>query len=359
MRTIRNRLRSVLLLTGLAIGAAAQSPHSAPLRLPPTRASAPVKIGKEDYFPISAVERRWGLRGTWLKRDEKLLLQNERWKIEFDADSREVEINGLRLFLGEPCRVIKRMLYISKADADLILGPILTPGYLQAAVPDLRVIAIDPGHGGSDHGTQNPRLGLSEKTFTLDVSLRLARLLRADGYKVIMTRDSDVRLDLPVRSVTANTYGADLFLSIHFNSLLPDVKPSGSEFYTFPPVGIRSAEAWSAKKDDDTETTAAPINKFDHWNSVLAFAMQREVLAQLKTFDRGKKFKHLGVLRGVNCPGMLIEAGFLSNEAEGRKIATPEYRQQIAESIAKGVRSYAAVLSALRTPAAAGARSGK
>jgi N-acetylmuramoyl-L-alanine amidase len=218
-------------------------------------------------------------------------------------------------------------------------------------VPELRVIVIDPGHGGVDNGTSNAKLGLLEKTFALDVSFRLGRILRAEGYKVLFTRETDTKVELPIRSAMANTYGADLFISVHFNSLLPDVKPSGSEFYTFPPMGVRSAESWG-KKDNDAEKDPMPINKFDHWNSVLGYAMQREVLASLKTIDRGKKFKHLGVLRSLNCPGVLVEAGFLSNDAEARKIATPEYRQQIAEAMAGGIRSYGAILAALHSPPA-------
>jgi N-acetylmuramoyl-L-alanine amidase len=213
------------------------------------------------------------------------------------------------------------------------------------------VVAIDPGHGGVDNGTSNVKLGLLEKTFALDVSLRLGRMLRAEGYKVVFTRETDTKVELPIRATMANTYGADLFISVHFNSLMPDVKPSGSEFYTFPPAGVRSAESWG-RKDSDAEKDPSPINKFDHWNSVLGYAVQREVLGSLKTIDRGKKFKHLGVLRSLNCPGVLVEAGFLSNDAEARKIATPEYRQQMAEAIARGVRSYAATLAALRTPPA-------
>ena len=354
MATAAKRFFGCIVLVGFASILLGQSTHSVPLRLPPTRSGAGsyVKIGDVEYVSASDLERRYGLRGAWLKKDETFLLQNEHWKIEFDADSREVVVNGLRLFLSWPCRIQRHVLCLSKVDTELILGPILRPGYLQQNVPALRVIAIDPGHGGVDNGTSNAKLGMLEKTFALDVSIRLARLLRTDGYKVILTRETDTKVELPIRAAMANASGADLFVSVHFNSLMPDVKPSGSEFYTFPPAGVRSAESWG-RKDDDAEKEFAPINKFDHWNSVLAYAMQREVLSTLKTFDRGKKFKHLGVLRSVNCPGILVETGFLSNDAEAKKIATPEYRQQIAEAIASGIRNYAATLEALRKSQAA------
>lgn len=344
---LKKRLLLLIALAVLVLPAVAQSPHSQPLRLPPKRAAATLKLDGVEYVPVADLEKRWGLRGTWLKRDERLLLQNDRWKIELNADSREAEINGLRVLLGEACRVHRRIPYLSKVDAERLVGPILRPGYLQASIPDLRVIVIDPGHGGVDPGTQNPRLALQEKTLVMDVSVRLGRILRAQGYKVIFTRETDTKIELPLRAVTANTYGADLFVSIHFNSLPSDRKTHGVEIFTFNPAGVRSTNSWSTK-NDDTENDPAPVNKHDHWSSIAAYYMHREMIGTLKAFDRGKKIAHWATLRGLNCPGMLIEAGFLSSDVEGRKIATPQYRQQIAESIAKGIRAYGNVLTPLR-----------
>ena len=332
--------------------AVAQSPHSAPLRVAPTRTVPQgFRLGNVEYEPITEFARRYGLSGSWIKRDERVVLRNDRWKIELNADSREVDLNGFRFLLGEPCRVDHHMAYLSKSDSEKLLGPILRPGYLQPSVPDLRVITIDPGHGGVDNGTQNTRLGLMEKNLTMDVAARVVRLLRADGYKVVLTRETDTKIELPIRSAVANTAGADLFISIHFNSLPHDAKTYGVELFTFAPEDVRSTDAWSGKVSD-AESEPSPVNKYDHWSSVAAFCMQREMLGALKTFDRGKKIAHWGVLRSLSCPGMLVECGFLSNEAEARRIATPEYRQKIAESIVQGVRSYSATLSSLRAPAA-------
>lgn len=353
MLTLAKRIFGFVLLIGFAAASFGQSAHSAPLRKPPTRASSStIKIEGVDYISVIDLQYRWGLKGSWLKKDEQMLLKNERWRLELKADSREAELNGLRILLGEACRMQRRTLYLSKVDADRLVGPVLRPGYLQPVVPDLRVIAIDPGHGGVDPGTQNPRLALMEKTLVMDVSVRLGRILRAEGYKVIFTRETDTKIELPIRAVTANTYGADLFVSVHFNSLPSDRKTHGVEIFTFTPAGVRSTNSWSTKHDD-TENEPAPVNKHDHWSSLAAYHMHKEMIGMLKTFDRGKKIAHFGVLRGLNSPGMLIEAGFLSSDVEGRKIATPEYRQQIAQSIASGIRSYASTLTALRAQTAA------
>jgi N-acetylmuramoyl-L-alanine amidase len=86
----------------------------------------------------------------------------------------------------------------------------------------------------------------------------------------------------------------------------------------------------------------APVNRFDAASVACAHAIQVALLKSLKTVDRGQKLAHWAALRGLNCPGVLVEAGFLSHPIEGRKIATPEYRQQIAEAIAYGIDAYAA-----------------
>jgi N-acetylmuramoyl-L-alanine amidase len=350
VRTIKKRFFGAVLMVGLMAAALGQSTHSAPMRYAPTRAataSSGVRIDGVDYVPVAELQRRCGLSAAWVQKDEHLLLKNDRWQIELGVDSRESQINGHRLLLGAPCRFSHRVFYISRIDVEKIVGPILLPGYQQSSVPDPRVITIDPGHGGVDNGTTNKRLGLLEKTMAFDVATRLAKLLRADGYKIVMTRETDTKIELPIRAATANAAGSDLFLSIHFNSLEDDTKTNGTEIFTFAPADFRSTDSWS-RKTDDSEKEPSPVNKYDHWSSVLGYALQRVMLGSLKTFDRGKKIAHWGVLKPLNCPGVLIESGFLSNPAEARKISTPEYRQQIAEAIASGVRDYATTLELLR-----------
>ena len=355
VRTIKKRFFGAALVAGLVATALGQSPHSAPMRYPPTRAaanSAGLRIDGIEYVPVTELQRRASLQSNWTQKDQRLLLKNDRWQIELGVDSRESEINGHRLLLGAPCRLSPHVFYISRIDAEKIVGPILLPGYQQSAVPDLRVIVIDPGHGGVDNGTTNKRLGLFEKTMAFDVATRLSKLLRAEGYKIVMTRETDTKIELPLRAAMANTVGADLFLSIHFNSLEDDTKTNGTEIFSFAPADFRSTDSWS-RKTDDSEKEPSPVNKYDHWSSVVGYAMQHEMLGALKTFDRGKKIAHWGVLKPLNCPGILIESGFLSNPSEARKISTPEYRQQIADAIAHGVRNYAATLESLRKSRAA------
>ncbi len=84
---------------------------------------------------------------------------------------------------------------------------------------------------------------------------------------------------------------------------------------------------------------------------MLAYTIQRRLLQELKLDDRGFKHDRLAVLRLVTCPAVLIEGGFLSNTTEARRIATPAYRQQLAEAIANGLTAYANQLESLQVSA--------
>ena len=262
--------------------------------------------------------------------------------------SRDADIRGLRVFLGDP--VVERggKFYVSRTDFEDRLAPRLRPELCGDPPRPPRVIAIDPGHGGADHGTENHALGSMEKTYALDVSARLKRLLEGQGYKVAMTRDSDVDVPKQIRSEIANQAGADLMISIHFNSLYPNTKTTGVEVLSFPPRGQRSTNSWSPGQANDSEQSAAPVNRFDPWNTFLAGFMHRRLLDSLRSGDRGEKFEHLGVLRGLKCPGVLLESAFLSSDAEAERLARPEYREKIAEAVVAGVADYAEALRRLQ-----------
>lgn len=289
------------------------------------------------------------LKATVSPERRKVMLADRTRRLELEADSRECLFNGLRFFLGEPVSLRRGALCVSRTDYEKCLVPLLNPALIPPPVPRSGVIVLDPGHGGNDTGTQNQKLGLKEKIFTLDVALRLKALLEARGYSVIMTRKTDEKVELAERALIANRAKADLFLSIHFNSLFPDTKTSGVEVFTFTRAGQRSDQSRGFGQEDDTENESMPVNRFDPWSVALAEAMHRQVITALKLPDRGHKTKHLGMLRGLNCPAALVESGFLSNEVEAAKIATSAYRQQIAAALAAGIQDYTALLESLRT----------
>ncbi len=308
------------------------------------------KFSGVDYVSLSDAAAQLGLKVAWLQRGRKVVLTGPSTRAELENDNREITVNNLRVFLGDPVLDARGELYVSRIDFERCLLPLLRPGQGAPALSPPKTIVLDPGHGGRDNGTS-----AKEKTYTLDVARRAKKLLEAAGYRVVLTRETDVFLDLPQRGAIANAQHADLFASIHFNALPNDTKTSGIEIFTFAPQFQRSTNSWSVRAVDDSEKEATPVNRFDHWSVVFAQALQRRFVTELNNFDRGKKLAHWGVLRGLNCPGVLIECGFLTSEAEARKIATSAYRQKLAAALAAGVRDYATTVDGLRTKTAVAA----
>lgn len=277
-------------------------------------------------------------------------------RFTFEEKERFFYFDGLRVFLGEAPIQEQDSLWLSKLDVVKTVAPLFRPadhaGLLPATLP--RLIVLDPGHGGIDPGTENKKLQLNEKTLSLDVALRLQKLLEARGWRVLLTRTDDRELsrhkivDLQMRADFANKHAADLFLSIHFNAA--DEAVRGVEVYSLPAQHMLSS---GSLKADERTGQSFPNNRFDCANLILGSELQRTMIGSLKASDRGYKRARWGMLLPVKCPAALIECAYLSNEAEARRSATPEYRQQIAQAIAAGVQNYSEVLRAIQAKPAA------
>ncbi|MDE3084430.1 MAG: N-acetylmuramoyl-L-alanine amidase [Verrucomicrobiota bacterium] len=296
---------------------------------------AAASAGRADYLDVAAFGGRFGLSAHWRDPEKRLVLQSATARIEFEADLRDAVFDGRKIYLGSPAVYRRGSLWISAIDAEKVLTPLLRLG--RDRPPPVRTIVIDPGHGGSDHGTENKRLGLMEKTFTLDTALRLQRLLENRGYKAVLTRTEDVYVPLALRPEVARRTGADLFISIHFNGHVVSAV-HGTETFRFTPRYQTPIRRSFHRAEDDEPN---PGNKNDYWNTVLGYCIHRALLGKLGSLDRGLRHDELAVLRLAPCPAILVESGYLSNDAEGRKIATPAYRQEIAEAIAVGIDAYA------------------
>ena len=325
-------------------------------RVPPVRPTPVVRLAGAEYIEALNFGARYGLKATG-PTALKLSLQGAFHRLELEADSRDARLNGVRVFLGDPVRVHKGGLYLSRLDAEKLLAPILLPGVGVKLPAEVKTIMLDPGHGGHDPGMQNARLGLTEKTLTLDTVLRLKKLLEAQGFKVRLTRDSDRNLargkanDLRARVDAAAEAAADLFISVHYNSVESGAdRVTGIEVYTLTPQFQFSHS--DPGRTDSTVGIANLGNRHDHWNALLGYTLQRELVTKLKASDRGLKRGRLAVLRLAPCPAVLVEAGFLSNDEEAKKIATPAYRQQVAAAIADAVRQYANTIAGVRKSSA-------
>ena len=177
-----------------------------------------------------------------------------------------------------------------------------------------RTIVLDAGHGGHDRGGV-PGQRISEKDKTLDVALRLRRILQAEGYRVVMTRETDVFIPLGTRTAIANRYRGASFVSIHFNCA--------------PRVGANGIETYYYRSD----------------SASLAAAIHRNVVSISPSENRGIRRRGFFVLRRTAIPSVLVECGFLTNPTEGRLALSPDYRQKLAEQIARGIRRQPATSS--------------
>src|SRR5438445_4703567 len=176
------------------------------------------------------------------------------------------------------------------------------------------VVVIDAGHGGFDRGGI-PGQRVPEKTMTLDVAQRLKAVLTAYGYRVVMTRDSDVFVPLGTRVAIANSYRDAIFVCIHFNAARRgSANGIGTYFYS---------------------SQSLP----------LASAIHYYVAGGAPSSNRGVRRRGFYVLRRTTIPSVLVECGFLTNATEANYAQSAAYRQKLAEEIGRGVRERSLVAS--------------
>ncbi|WP_179393702.1 N-acetylmuramoyl-L-alanine amidase [Carboxydothermus ferrireducens] len=180
-------------------------------------------------------------------------------------------------------------------------------------------IVLDPGHGGSDPGTIGKVYGIKEKDVNLDIALKLKGYLEALGAAVYMTRTGDTYLSLQQRVDYANDLSADLFLSIHQNSVGSPAyySTNGTQVYYYP----------------------------DPSNQLLEKALADKLMSSLNEVLGSKNKgiytdKGYYVIKYTEMPSTLVEVGFLSNAEEEKKLSTPEYRTKAAAALAQGITKW-------------------
>lgn len=223
------------------------------------------------------------------------------------------------------------------------------------------VIVLDAGHGGKDPGAVNKGLNLKEKDITLAIALKLGSMLEnLENVKVVYTRETDIFLELHKRAKIANDNKADLFISIHCNAVSSS-KPYGAETWV---MGLHKSKAnlELAKKENaavlleedyetkydgfDPNSPEADIifslyqNQFLEQSVDFATKVQEQITSQAKRFDRGVKQAGFIVLYKTTMPGILIEAGFISNKNEGKYLNTDAGQKAIAKSVYDAFKTY-------------------
>ncbi|MEM6251507.1 MAG: DUF3747 domain-containing protein [Cyanobacteria bacterium P01_D01_bin.156] len=171
------------------------------------------------------------------------------------------------------------------------------------------LVMIDPGHGGRDPGAVGN--GLQEKEINLFISRRVRSTLEQRGYRVAMTRNSDVEVDLQPRVDIAERANATVFVSIHANAIsLSRPEVNGLETYYFST------------------------------GRSLAQSIQSRVLRSTNLRDRGVRQARFYVLRNTSMPAVLVETGFITGREDSARFQSNAAREQIADAIAQGIIDY-------------------
>ncbi|RYD48731.1 MAG: N-acetylmuramoyl-L-alanine amidase, partial [Verrucomicrobiaceae bacterium] len=263
-----------------------------------------------------------------------VLLENPKVEMKLRVGGTECLMNNVKFVFSHTIASQGDKVYVSQTDVAKLIDPVLRPNFIQNA-GDFRTVVLDPGHGGKDPGATNP-LG-TEARYNLRIAGLVKQQLETKGFKVVMTRNSDVYLSLQERVDLANNVRENaIFISIHFNS--GGRAARGIETFTLSPPGI--SHYGSGWKASDNQSRAG--NEHDSANIALATSIHGSILRRLvkNTLDRGIKRARFSVLSGVRHPAILLEGGFMSHPYEARLIANEDYQKHLAFGIVEAIDKY-------------------
>ena len=219
------------------------------------------------------------------------------------------------------------------------------------------VVAIDAGHGGKDPGAHGPK-GAYEKNVTLAIARKLAALVdRQPGMKAVLTRDSDVYVELKQRFEKARDNNADLFVSIHCDAAR-DKSAYGATVYVLSEHGATTEHAKFLEREENDSDLVGGVslaNLSPQVKSVVVDMSQSAVMGM--SFDVGgsvaKQLAAIGamhkgsvqqagflVLKAPDVPSMLIETNYITNPRTARLLMSNDYQQQLASAIFTGIDNY-------------------
>ena len=229
------------------------------------------------------------------------------------------------------------------------LRPFSTPEKTQ------RIIVLDAGHGGQDPGAIS-RSGHYEKNITLNMARETRDLLQKAGYKVVLTRDSDIFIPLRGRIKKAHEANADLFISIHADSA-KNTSAQGLSIYTISERASDAEAAALAERENkadiilgmdlsDVDPLAGNVlldlAKTDTMNKSAQYAkyVVREMKKTVQLVPNAHRMAGFVVLKSPNIPSVLVELGYLSNKTEDKNLQKQSYRRELAEALVRAVKLY-------------------
>ncbi len=302
------------------------------------------KIEGREYVSVESIKRFYNF-AKMTRLGASVVLENAKVEMKLKVGGNECLMNNVKFIFSHPTSTVGEKIYVSRIDLAKLIDPVLRPNFIQNA-GEFRTVVLDPGHGGKDPGATNP-FG-AEATYNLKVAGLVKKQLEAKGFKVVMTRQSNVFLSLQERVDFANAIKERaIYISIHFNS--GGASARGIETFTLSPPGVPHYDA--NFKAADLQTRAG--NEHDSANIALATSVHGSILRRLgtNTLDRGIKRARFSVLSGVRHPAILLEGGFMSHSYEARLIENEAYQNALAAGVVDAIAKYRFAVST--KPAAA------
>jgi len=307
------------------------------------------------YVPLASLCQASGVGLEYDTLTRSAVLTKGGHKISLMVGERTILVDGEPKHLNHPVDIYEGAVVVPYRLEETLKSFVKESYYLKTPLSAsiIRKIVIDAGHGGNDPGAIG-RTGLREKVINLDIAKRLAKILKDDGFSVVMTRSTDVFVSLERRVDLANQAKADLFISIHSNANWVR-SLSGFEVYYLAPRAddyrrvLLAANSGLPSLDNSSfagrsaNLRAILWDMFYTYNHAESVRLSRDIC---RAIDRDLNTRVLGVkdagfyVLKVSMPAVLIELGFLSNAEEENLLKDNYYRQQIAEAIVHGIENY-------------------
>ena len=298
----------------------------------------PETINGVQYIPMSEVRTHYKLTRERTEGRQKVYEVPEKIQIRMQAHSQDMYMNNMKFILSYPVADHpSKGLMVSNMDLHKIIDPVLRPTYI-ANRRGFNTVVIDPGHGGTDPGSEGS--GLWEYEMTWQVANELVNLLEQDGrYAPVLTiteeesQNSDMpRVEPAERAQRANDAGAVLLFSIHGNSD-PSGTASGFECYAIPPGQQYHDESVALARltAQKITQTGQPLRGqdgvryiyFDTYDNRMVYESSDETPRNEPTFR---------LLADADCPAVLVEQCFLTNPQDAARLATPSGAKQAAKA---------------------------
>ncbi|MBR5887153.1 MAG: N-acetylmuramoyl-L-alanine amidase [Akkermansia sp.] len=279
------------------------------------------------YLPLEKLRGFYKLMPQKSSREGVRTIANAGTTIEFGPGRRELRIGGYRCLLSYPLKDDGAGdLLISEVDIVKMIDPILRPTYI-AERRLVRTVIIDPGHGGYDTGITGGFV--HEADCNLLLALALREQLSKRGFAVLLTHEQNRHLSDQQRIAVAGGVDAPIFISLHLNSGRSDIQ--GIETYTAAP--------------ECPGATPRPANKHDAASAALAFAVHSSLVSASGAQDGGCRRAQYSLLNSIECPAIMVLAGYATHKEEGSRLNTPEYREKLVMAITEGVSAFALAIN--------------